>query len=716
VSGISLAPNAALVLWAQVALLLAAARLLGALVRRFGQPDIVGSLLAGVLLGPSVLGQAWPLAHHWFMAPDDPTQRHLLGAVTGFSLLMLLIVLGAEVDLGLLRRLGRAAASVSAGSIVLPAAAGIAVAWLLVNQLSPSAAHSAAAAVAIGGALSVSSLPVVARIVIELRLGRRDAGQLAIAAASANDVYGFGLLVALSIMVGSAGLVDVVLPIAGLVVLGALLVFGGQRLVDRLLRAVRRGGPNVAGSLTVSVVFAIGLAAAAEAMHIDAALGAFAGGVVLGRSRFQHGPAMRSLETYAAAIFAPLYFASAGLQVDVTLLASGPVIVALLVVLAVAVASKFAGAAAGGALAGLPARQCSALGVALNGRGAMQIIIGTAALSMGAIDETGLTIILLISIVTSMVVSPTLRRTIGDWPGSAGEQERVAHEDRLDKNVIVKGQRLLLPTRGSPNAQAAALVMDRVWPPESELTLLTIADGAASALAADGGEPASEIQLHTDRQVRRLRIDADNVVDAILAEANLGYGVIGVGTVEDPEPGRLLAPGISELLNRSPLPLLIVRRATAGLPTGDFRRVVAAVNGTAASRAAQEIAHSLASRGGAGVDLLHVVTRPDGSAQQAADAVLIHASEVARAHGVRAGTAQRTGTAAGAQIVDYVDDVGADAVVVGTRVRRLGDRPFLGHTVEHVLEHCPHTSVLAVVVPDEGGSLGKEPYADRAER
>jgi Kef-type K+ transport system membrane component KefB/nucleotide-binding universal stress UspA family protein len=706
-SSISLSSHAALLLWAQVALLLAAARLLGALVRRLGQPDIVGSLLAGVLLGPSVLGQLWPAAHRWFMAPDDPTQRHLLGAVTGFSLLMLLIVLGAEVDLGLLRRLGRAAASVSAASIVLPAAAGIAAAWLLIGQLSPSAAHSTVAAIAIGGALSVSSLPVVARIVVELRLGRRDSGQLAIAAASVNDVYGFLLLVVLAVMVGSAGLVDVVLPIAGLIVLGGLLAFGGQYLVDRLLRAVRRGGPNAAGSLTVSVVFAIGLAAVAEAIGIDAALGAFAGGIVLGRSRFQHGPAMRSLETYTAAIFAPLYFASAGLQVDVTLLASVSTVLALVALLVVAVASKFAGAAAGGALVRLPSRQCAALGIALNGRGAMQIIIGTAALGLGAIDETGLTVILLISIVTSVAVSPTLRRTIGSWPGSAREQQRVAHEDRLDKNVIVKGQRLLLPTRGSSNAQAAALVMDRVWPVESELTLLTITDGAS---------PVPDIQLDTVRRVRRLRVDAGNVVDAILAEANLGYGVIGVGTVEDPEPGRLLAPGIAELLNRSPLPLLIVRRATGGRPTGDFRRVVAAVTGTAASRAAQEIAHSLADHGRTGVDLLHVVTRPDSSGQEAADAVVMHAVDVARSHGVTAATAQRSGTAAGAQIVDYVDEVGADAVVLGTRVRRLGGRPFLGHTVEHVLEHCPHTSVLAVVLPDQGGSLGKEPYADRRER
>lgn len=707
---IALTSHSALVLWAQVAALLATARLLGALVRRMGQPDIVGSLLAGVLLGPSVLGWIWPAAESWLVPAGPHGQGQLLGAVTGFALLILLIVLGAETDLGLLRSLGRAAATVSAGTILIPGAACVAAAYLLAHQLAPAGQHRLAVALAVGGALSVSSLPVVARIVIELGMSRRNVGQLSIAAATLNDVYGFGLLVAITVLTAGGGLGHLVLPLAGIVGIGVLLLVVGQRVVDEFLRRVRAGGPNVPGALTVCVVFAFGLAAVAQSVEVDAALGAFVAGIVLGRSRFQHAPAMRSLEHFTAAVFAPLYFASAGLQIDLRTLGQvGPGLTAL-ALLAAAVLTKYAGALAGAAAAGLPRREAAALGVALNGRGAMQVIIGSAALSLGVIGSRGFTVLLVISVLTSLSLSPLLRRLVHGWPGTSDEQQRLAREEQLAGNVIIRGQRLLLPTRGSANARAAALVMDQAWPPESELTYLEIVE------AADGAR-RFELPELSDRPVRSIRIDGSDVVDAILAEANLGYGVIGLGAVEHPTPGNLLPPIVSELFNRSPLPLLLVRRARGVQPTGRFDHLIVPVTGTAAARAAQEVANCLSGNAGSRVDLLHVQTRP-GAAQPATEAVLSEARGVAEEHGVRpAAVTRRESPSAGDEIVRVVRERGADAVVLGTRVRRVDGHPFLGHTTEHVLEHCRGTTVIVVVMPDVGGTVAEsEPYADRQAR
>lgn len=708
--------------------MLGCARLLGSLARRLGQPDIVGSLTAGLLLGPTVLGRISGTAERWLVPGQDPAQLHLLGAVTGFSLLVMLVVLGAEVDLGLLRKSGKSAAAISAGSIVAPAAATVAVVWLLAGRLSLGAGDRAGAALAIGGALSVSSLPVVARVITELGLARRDAGQLSLAVASVNDIYGFLLLVPLAVLAGGSGVADVVIPVAGLLCFGGVLVLAGQPVADRLLRLVRSGGPNPAGSVTVSLVLAAGAAAVAQGARIDPTLGAFGAGIVLSRSRFQQTAAMQNLQTLTTAVFAPLFFASAGLQADAGLLRGAGAVAALVLVLVVAAASKFLGSLAGALLARLPPRDGKAIGIALNGRGTMQVIIGTFALRSGLIDRAGYSALLLISIITSLALSPLLRRAVAGWEGSEQERERLTSEAQLSANVIVKGQRLLLPARGSINGRAAALVMDRAWPAQSELTVLTI--------TANGTTDASPLIGHQlSRPVRRRHVTAGDAIQAVLAESNLGYGIIGVGTVDEPTPANLLPEPITALLNQSPLPLLIVRAAPGRELPAAFRRIAAAVNGTGASRAGQEVAQALARREMADLHLVHVATRSGGSPisrragpgpgterqeteRSATDAVLTEAKLLAQEHGVTPSVSRLTsdGGGAGAAIVSYATRIAADAVVVGTRVRRLGERPFLGHSVEHILEHCTDTTVIVIVLPDTHSVGDPDPFADRTSR
>lgn len=708
--------------------MLGCARLLGSLARRLGQPDIVGSLTAGLLLGPTVLGRISGTAERWLVPEQDPAQLHLLGAVTGFSLLVMLVVLGAEVDLGLLRKSGKSAAAISAGSIVVPAAATVTVVWLLAGRLSLGAGDRAAAALAVGGALSVSSLPVVARVITELGLTRRDAGQLSLAVASINDIYGFLLLVPLAVLAGGSGVADVVIPVAGLLCFGGVLVLAGQPVVDRLLRLVRSGGPNPAGSVTVSLVLAAGAAAVAQGARIDPTLGAFGAGIVLSRSRFQQTAAMQNLQTLTTAVFAPLFFASAGLQADAGLLRGVGVVAALVIILVVAAASKFLGSLAGALLARLPPRDGKAIGIALNGRGTMQVIIGTFALQSGLIDRAGYSALLLVSIITSLALSPLLRRAVAGWEGSEQERERLTSEAQLSANVIVKGQRLLLPARGSINGRAAALVMDRVWPPQSELTVLTI--------TANGTTDASPpIGHQLSRPVRRRHVNAGDAVQAVLAESNLGYGIIGVEAVDQLTPANLLPEPITALLNQSPLPLLIVRAVPGREPPAAFRRIAAAVNGTGASRAGQEVAQALARRERADLHLVHVATRGGGSPtsrpalpgpgtarqeteRSATDAVLTEARLLAQEHGVTPAVSRLTsdGGGAGAAIVSYATRIAADAVVVGTRVRRLGERPFLGHSVEHILEHCIDTTVIVIVLPDTHSVSDPDPFADRTSR
>jgi len=346
--------------------LLGLAHLLGMAARRLGQPPIVGSLLAGLIAGPSVFGQVWPSGFHWFL-PGGDIHSGALNAIAGLSLLILLISLGAETDIPLIRSLGRPAAWVIVGSIVIPGAAGVATGYLLPHDLLGTHQHRLAFALLIAGAMSVSSLPVVARIINELDMSRRNVGQLTVAAATANDGYGFLLLAVVLALVGG-GTSNLVVALVGLVVLAAVVATLGKRLVDGMLRRTRRQGPNPAGAIAAALATTLVLAAVSEALGLDAALGAFIAGIVLGGSRFIQSRAMTSIEWMSGAFFAPLYFATAGLSVDVTKLGKATTAAAFAAVLVVALATKFAGSAVGAGLAQLPAREGVALGIGLNGR------------------------------------------------------------------------------------------------------------------------------------------------------------------------------------------------------------------------------------------------------------------------------------------------------------------------------------------------------------
>lgn len=716
-------------LWTQLAVLLLLARGLGALGRRIGQPPIVGSLLAGLLAGPSVFGQVWPHGFHWFL-PGGQAHSGPLEAIAGFSLLILLISLGAETDLPLIRALGRPAAWIITTSIALPLAAGLAVGWLLPATLMGDSPHRVGFALLIAGAISVSSLPVVARIVTEMGIVRRDVGQVTVATATANDAYGFALLAILLAVSAGHGGAHLAVAIGALVALVPVVATVGQWTVDRALRETRRLGPDQAGAVGVAVVATLALAAICQALGLDAALGAFVAGVVVGRSRFMLGQAVTSIESANDAVFAPLYFATAGLSVNVTLLGDPTTAAAFGIVLAVALVAKFAAAHLGGLLARLPRREATALGIALNGRGAMQVIFGAAGLAAGLLSPAAYTIVILMSIVSSMLVPPLLRRTLHEWEGTTEEQQRLRHEKQMQTNVVVRGQRLLLPTRGSANSFAAARILDLAWPATSEVTLLSI-------VAADAEDPDLEPARRVlgERTVREQRVTGDDVVEAILAEANLGYGVIAVGAVDRPTHDEVLPPFVQELLNRVPIPLVVVRRGNVdrtdadGRPMLRPRRIVVPVTGNAASRAGEEVATAISRNCGAEVTLVHVLTRPSRNARpgtrwrrgraapappHAGTAVLDQARATLAEQDLDADVVLRHGSSAGEEIHRQTQSWSADLIVVGSAVRRVGGRPFLGHTVEHLLEHATETTVVAVVLPD-AQVASREEHVDRSE-
>ena len=707
----SLSEHELLVFWVELLALFAVARFGGYLFRRIGLPTVIGHLGAGVVLGPSVFGKIFPSGFEWFLGDGHEIQSGALLAIAWMGIALLLIITGFETDLGLIMRLGRAATLVSWSSLLVPLAAGLAVGFALPDVFrSDLGIAKWVFALFVGTALGVSSLAVVARILSELGLMRRDFGQITVAAGMANDLVGWLMLGLLAALASPDGFdaIKVIRTVLAMALFIGLALTLGQRVVDYMLRQVRKEGENIGGAITVALLVALTFAVITQWIGVEGVLGTFIAGVVIARSRFQQEAVIEHLEVITYSFFAPLFFATAGLRVDLSLLLSSEVIVWALIVLVVAIVAKFAGAFGGARLAGLTSREGVALGGGLNARGALEIVIATVGLSLGVFSDTAYATIVMVPMVTSLFAALVLRASVRNWQGTDAERERLELEETLSKNLVVRNQRVLLPSRGGRDSIVAAQVAHFAWPSAAPFTVLS---GGADGEAI---EPIRNVLFGRDVDVAQVD-DGDDLAARILAESHLGYGAIAMGAGALRPDGRLLSPVIDDILFSTSVPLVIVRRppeTTQAMP-GFFTRALVPVSGSPASKAAQEIAYNISNELGTQIVLHHAVSRPGGGLgptpmpmpltaaelrDTAAEKVVSQAEAAAAAMGIRVRTDIRSGPIADT-LVQAGRETQADLIVVGSAVRRLDDRPFLGHTTEHILESSSATVVIVIVPP-----------------
>ncbi len=697
-----------LVFWTQLLVLVAAARFCGAVMRRLNLPSVIGQLGAGVILGPSIFGRVWADGFEWFL-PEHEISSGALFAVSWLGVAFLLVTAGFETDLGLIRRLGRAAALVTGFSLVVPLIGGLVVGGVLPESFIGPESDRTVFALFVAAALAVSALAVIAKILSELGLMRRDFGQITVAAGMANDVVGWIMLAVFTGFAtsGEVSASAIVRTVGGLAIFLALAMTVGQRVVDRALRWVRRDGPDVAGAMTVVVMTMLIYGVATQALGIEAVLGAFVAGVVLHRSRFQQREVLDHLESVTNTFLAPVFFATAGLRVDLGLLGQDDAIAWAGVVVAVAIVAKFVGAFVGAKLAGQSNRAATALGAGLNARGALEIVIASVGLSLGVFTETAYTVIVIVPLITSIFAAVSLRIVVRDWRGTDKEQERLDREEALAKNLVVTSQRILLPSKGQPASIAAAQLAQFAWPKEAPSTILTVGDEDADISVLEA--VLDEREVDHNRAGGVSVGSGRDVAASIVAESNLGYGVVVVGVAER-HAGVLYSPMVDELLLNAVTPVVIVRRARGldrPLPPA-FSRAIVPVTGTPSSRSAQEVAFAISGQLGTEVLLTHVVNRVnqlprifarrgpavDDPAIAAAESMMARAVERAHEAGISPREILREGASAGEALVDTARTEQADLVVLGAQLRNVDGRPFIGHTVEAVLERSDATVVV----------------------
>lgn len=391
-----------------IGVLLGTARILGELANRFRQPAILGELMAGVLLGPTVLGN---LAPDWklFLFPPTGNNAIALSAITTLSVVLFLLVAGMEVDLSIVRRQGRVAPRVSIAGMVIPFAIGFVVSWFLPAAMGRhEGADPFIFALFFATALSISALPVIAKTLMDLDLYRSDLGMVIVSAAIVDDLIGWIIFaVILGMMGGDAahgGSVGLTVLLT-LMFAGAMLTIG-RVLVHRLFPYVQAYTRWPGGVLGFALVLALFGAALAESIGIHAIFGSFLAGVAIGDSSHLRERTRVTIEHFVSFIFAPVFFASIGLKVNFVAHFNLPLV---LTVLAIACFCKLLGGTLGALWGGMSKRESWAVGFAMNSRGAMEIILGILALEAGIIDEELFVALVIMAIVTSMMSGPMMR-------------------------------------------------------------------------------------------------------------------------------------------------------------------------------------------------------------------------------------------------------------------------------------------------------------------
>jgi K+:H+ antiporter len=425
----TLSSDALLFFLVQAAVLAGTALLLGRLAGFIGLPPVTGELCAGVLLGSPLPGHLGSGLHGWLRLAQ-PAQSHLIDAVGQIGVLLLVGLSATQLDTGLLRREARVVARVGTTGLVVPFALGVAAGFVLPGSLIGGMGRDAFAFF-LGVAMAVSALPVIAKTLLDMGLLERSIGQLTLAASLVDDAAGWLLLSALSAFVTvRAGqrawhIVATLAFEAGVALAVVLVGRPLARLIQR--RLDKSGDPALRASGFITLILLA--AAGTGSLGLEPVFGAFAGGLLLASADGFDPVTLLPVQTVVMGFLAPLFFATAGLRMDLGALRSPPVLAGALCVVLAAVTGKFAGAYAGARLSRLGRWEAIALGAGLNSRGVIQIVIATVGLRMNVLTAGSYSIIVVVAIVTSMMAAPILRVATRHID-TADEEDRRAGADK----------------------------------------------------------------------------------------------------------------------------------------------------------------------------------------------------------------------------------------------------------------------------------------------
>ena len=397
----------------QLVVILVAARLAGRALQLVGQPPVIGEMVAGLALGPSLLGAAMPETMHRLFPADSLAP---LGALSQLGVLLYMFVVGLRLDLGLLRTRARAAVATSYASIAAPFGMGAAIAPLLYERLAPPGVGLLPFALFVGAAMSVTAFPVLARILTDRGLLGTRVGSVAIASAAVDDVTAWCILAGVVAVArgNEAGGREFLVTVLGSGAYVLLVVVMGRRLLARWVERHGRRGLDVSATIvSAGLILALASAWVTEWLGVHALFGAFLAGTVIprtvGESRVKlAGGIADRIEDVVATTLLPVFFAITGLRTSVGLLDEPAMWAIFGILLVIAVAGKFGGSSLAARLSGMTWRESLSIGVLMNTRGLMELVILNVGLEIGVISPALFAMMVIMALVTTAMTSPLL--------------------------------------------------------------------------------------------------------------------------------------------------------------------------------------------------------------------------------------------------------------------------------------------------------------------
>jgi len=384
----------------QLLVVLLAAKGAGWLLRKFGQPAVVGEMAAGLLLGPLLLGSLLPGLQGWLFAPDS---LGALGLISQLGVLMFLFVAGAELNLGGLRGRRGFTLLVSHTGIALPFLLGVVLAWGLYRQHAPAGVGFAGFALFMGISLSVTAFPVLLRILADRGLSATPLGQVATACAAVGDASAWCLLALIVSGVQAQSLELASLNVLAVLVFAALVLGLVRPWISRRTIAPQRQ----ARWLIALLLLALACALVTEVLGIHALFGAFAAGVAVSGNANLRGLLVQKVEPFAIALLLPLFFAMTGLRMRADALQAADLWLCVLII-AVATAGKLFGTWGAARSVGMPNLEAWRLGALMNTRGLMELIVLNLGYELGLIGDRLFAVLVIMALVTTAMTGPLL--------------------------------------------------------------------------------------------------------------------------------------------------------------------------------------------------------------------------------------------------------------------------------------------------------------------
>jgi len=395
-----------------LAIIIVAARTLGAAACRMGQPAVVGEIVAGILLGPTVLGRLFPGGPAGLFPPGVPLRQ-----LADLGLVFFMFLVGLELDPKLIRREGRRAFTISLSGVVAPFALGalIAIPLLPLNNagvfITPGPAPSALSfSLFMGAAMCITAFPVLARILVERGLYKSPLGTSALCAAAVDDVTAWILLAAVVGLTRSGSAAHAARALGLAAVFVAMMLTGGRRLLGRLALRYERSGRVSVDQVAIVVVGLLISAYVTEWIGIHSIFGAFVFGAIMPHESAMTHELTDKIEDFTVVVLLPVFFAVAGLRTNVFAIDSPELVMWTAVVSAAAIAAKLAGCGVAAKLHGYSTRDSLVLGTLMNTRGLTELVILSIGFSLGVISDRTFAMMVLMAIVTTLMAAPIINR------------------------------------------------------------------------------------------------------------------------------------------------------------------------------------------------------------------------------------------------------------------------------------------------------------------